>query len=110
MNINFAIEYIPRKMRELGYGDEYIIRLRSFALPRSVPFTMETSGGEFFLLVEEYNELTIESETGMYYRNLGTLTSNENIYEHRGKIVMNNKGNFPVYVKMIQVIPKKPKS
>ena len=107
MTINFAIEYIPRKMRELGFeNDQYTIRFRSFAVARSVPHIIDAFGGEYFLLVEEYENLTIESEAGLYFKNVGTLTTNENIYEHHGRITIVNVGNIPQYVKMIQVIPK----
>jgi hypothetical protein len=103
MNINFALEYIPRRMKELGYGDNYIIRTKLISVRDESIVTIEAQGGEFFLLVQDYNNLIIESDTGYYKQ--GTKLVTEQQYEHQGEIkIENTLGEFQ-YVRFIQVIP-----
>jgi hypothetical protein len=104
MTINLALEYIPRKMRELGYGDNYILRFRNFNIPEDEAMTLNAFSGEFFLLIEESDFITIESDTGLY--DLSDKYTNEHQYEHHGEILITNKSvdNFRT-VKFIHVIP-----
>lgn len=104
MTVNLALEYIPRRMKELGYGNNYILRFRHFTLSPSEKRIITSLAGEFFLLVEENFYLRIESETGIY--DLGAKNSNEMQYEHQGEIALINSDseNF-IHTKFIQVIP-----
>jgi len=102
MTINFALEYIPRRMRELGYGDNYILRLRQFILiPKSV-ITVQAHA-EYFILVEAQEGIRIESNTGVY--SSFEEQSDELQYEHNGEIIIDNAAEAYQWVKFIQVIP-----
>lgn len=103
MTINLAIEYIPRRMQELGYGDKYILRFRHFVLTDNQLINVRAFGGEFYLLVEESSAIKIESESGVY--DLAEQKSNELMYEHHGEISIFNKNRSVTFAKMIQVIP-----
>ena len=104
MTINLAIEYIPRRMRELGYDDNYIIRFRHFVLVDNQLINVRAFAGEFYLLVEESSSIKIESECGIYDR--ADQNTNELIYEHHGEITIFNKDRSVTAAKMIQVIPQ----
>ena len=104
MTINLAIEYIPRRMQELGYGDKYIIRFRHFVLTPNQQITIRSFGGEFYLLVRENETIRIDSEAGLYDK--ADTKTNELMYEHHGEITVLNKAASLNYVKMVQVIPK----
>jgi hypothetical protein len=104
MTINLALEYIPRRMRELGYGDEYLLRFHFFQIPAEGTITINAYGGEFYLLVEDYEELTIESDTGFY--EIESKKANQLQYEHSGEIILNNRLSGRKGFRFIQVIPK----
>lgn len=104
MTIAVAIEYLPRRMRQLGYGaDEYYFRFRHLVLQplETVEFEFYK---EFFLLVEDISNVNIESYTGMF--DLDYPAINELQYEHQGLVTVKNKGDYVNHVHFIQVIPK----
>lgn len=104
MTVNLALEYIPRRMRELGYGDNYLIRFQVFNVIDGEQMIINAQAGEFYLLVEDYEEISIESETGYY--ELGNGISNQQHYEHSGEIIITNNSIDLKSIRMIQVIPK----
>src|SRR5579884_519823 len=103
MTTDLALEYIPRRMRELGYGDNYSLRFSHLVLQPSEVRQIEASC-EFFILVEEPQNVTIDSDMGIF--DLGYSATNELQYEHQGIITITNYGNAIVNVRFIQVIPK----
>lgn len=104
MTVNLALEYIPRRMRELGYGDNYLIRFQVLNVIDGEQMILNAQAGEFYLLVEDKEEISIESETGYY--ELGKDTCNIQHYEHTGEIIITNNSSEIKSVRMIQVIPK----
>lgn len=104
MTINFAIEFISRRMRELGYGDKYVFRLRHFVLTNRQSITVDAHAGEFFLIAADTTSVRVDSDAGLYDR--GDSTTNELLYEHHGEITITNKTTALNFIKMIQVIPQ----
>jgi len=104
MTPDLALEYIPRRMEELGYGNNYFLRFAHLVLqPQEVRF-IEASC-EFFILVEEPQNVTIDSDMGVF--DLSNTVANELQYEHQGAITITNKNpNATISVRFIQVIPK----
>jgi len=102
MTVEFALDYIPRRMKEMGYGDNYIIRWRHFQLLSGEVLSLP-SYNEYFLLINPIPTLEVRSKTGHF--NLTDITINEMQYEHRGKIDVKNTVKEDCMVLFIQVIP-----
>jgi hypothetical protein len=106
MTTDLALEYIPRRMCELGYGDEYSLRFVHLVMQPAEIRKLEATC-EFFILVEEPLDVNIDSDMGIF--DLSYTAVNELQYEHQGFITVTNKGTTVVYVRFIQVIPKNTK-
>lgn len=103
MNTNFAIDYIPRRMRELGFGNQYLTRWRQFQVLGGETLHIDADN-EYFLLIEPSNLIGVRSKFGVYDQDDEGI--NEMQYEHRGKIDVVNKSEDPLLVLFIQIIPK----
>ena len=104
MTINLAIEYIPKRMRELGYDSNYHIRFHHYVLQSEEKRTIEAFN-EIFLLVEEAEDISVESLTGIF--DLSQQYISEQQYEHEGLISLVNQSNRTRHVRFIQIIPSK---
>ena len=93
MTINLALEYIPRRMQELGYKADYYIRFRHLLLQPNEEQTIDAFN-QFYYLVEEAENVRVES------------TTNEMQYEHQSKIHITNYLSGINHLRFIQVIPK----
>ena len=90
MTFDFASEYIPRRMKELGYGDGYHLRLKH----------LNMAAGEKRIL-EAYNQLIILVKVGINTKvesDMGVMDEAdfylpENRCEHQGLITMTNMIN-----------------
>ncbi len=103
MTIALAIEYIPRRMNDLGIGNNYYLRFRHFVLQPSE--TLELDGhNQFFLLVDDNSDLSISSDFGFY--DITYPNTNEQVYEHQGHITITNYSPTHNHVRFIQIIPK----
>jgi hypothetical protein len=107
MTINYALEHIPRRMRELGVNDNYFLKFRHFVIPPNDTVTID-GYNEYFFLVQAGNDLKVRSEFGVY--DLFDTGINEQQYEHQGKITITNPSSPTAgmykHIKFIQVIPK----
>lgn len=103
MNVAVAMEYIPRRMKELGYGSDYYIRFRHLVLEADEKREMNANN-QFYILIEEPNEIKITSDFGFF--DLDEKNTNEQDYEHQGRIVIYNYSSSPNSIRFIQVIPK----
>lgn len=103
MNTALALEYIPRRMRELGYGSDYYIRFKHFVLQPNEKMELDAYN-QFFILVEEVADVRVESEFGLY--DIAEDKINEQTYEHQGTIIITNYATRINHIRFIQVIPK----
>lgn len=103
MTINLALEYIPRRMQELGYRADYYIRFRHLVLQPNEELILDADN-QFFYLVEEAENVRVESETGVF--DLSESTTNEMQYEHQNKIHISNYLPGINHLRFVQVIPK----
>ena len=103
MTINLALEYIPRRMQELGYKADYFIRFRHLVLQPNEEQIIDAFN-QFYYLVEEAENVRVESETGVF--DLSESTANEMQYEHQSKIHITNYLSGINHLRFIQVIPK----
>lgn len=102
MNTMIALDYIPRRMAELGYANAYYTRFRHLVLRPSE--VMEISAGsELYILIEEVADISVSSDFGVY--DLSFAFTNEQLYEHQGSIRIENHGKGLNHIRFIQVIP-----
>lgn len=102
MTIGFAIEYTTRRMRELGFEDQYMMKFRHIILQGKEKRSLNAYN-EYFMLVEADEALRITSDFGLF--DLTEQKSNELQYEHFGKIKIINRDANIRHVKFIQVVP-----
>jgi len=103
MTIALAIEYIPRRMKDLGFGSDYYLRFRHFVLQANEKIEVEAHN-QYFILVDEVPDVTISSDFAFY--DLSDPTTNEQQYEHQGNISISNYAPQRTHIRFIQVIPK----
>ena len=103
MRTGFALDYIPHRMRELGYGEDYTMRFRHLVMQ---PNEVRRLKGfkHLYLLVEPNDAVKVESEFGLY--DIEETATNELQYEHFGKITVTNKYAEIQHLQFIQVITK----
>ncbi len=106
MTITLALEYIARRMKELGYGDEYSIQFRHFVLPSKAKLKVH-AGNQLFILLEPSESIAVKSDTGVF--DVTTENVNELHYEHRGEIRIRNYTIITQHARFIQVIPNENK-
>lgn len=103
MTIALAIEYIPRRMKDLGIGADYYLRFRHFVLQPNDLVEIDAYN-QFFILVDEVADVSIISDFGVY--DLSDANTNEQSYEHQGSITLENYSTKTASIRFIQVIPK----
>lgn len=103
MNIALALEYIPRRMEELGHGKNYYIRFRHMVMQPNEHVDIEAYN-QFYIMVDAPDKLNVTSEFGIF--DLSFNKTNEQLYEHQGFISIQNYSASVNHVRFIQVIPK----
>lgn len=102
MTSDLALDYISRRMKEMGYGKDYLIRFRHVLL--KVNETRElTAYNQIFLLVDPVSTIRIESDVGLF--DINEDSANELQYEHRGRIKITNLSLSPTNARFLQAIP-----
>ena len=102
MTSELALDYIARRMEEMGYGKDYLIRFRHILL--KLGETREiTAYNQIFLLIEPMHDVRIESDVGLF--DLSEDHANEMQYEHRGRIMITNLSMSPINARFLQAIP-----
>jgi hypothetical protein len=103
MTVALALEYIPRRMAELGFGKEYYIRFRHLVLQGNEILEIPAYN-QYYILVDEADQVNVSSDFGLF--DLSLSTTNEQIYEHQGLITIQNYSGSITHLRFIQVIPK----
>jgi hypothetical protein len=102
MTSDLALDYISRRMVEMGYGKKYLLRFRHILL--KVSETREiTAYNQIFLLIEPIQNIRIESDVGLF--DINEDHANEMQYEHRGRIKITNLSLSPTNARFLQAIP-----
>lgn len=102
MTVEFAIDHIPRRMRELGYGEDYITRWRHLQLAAGEEVVLNAYN-EIYFLIEPASGTKVRSKKGVFDVTDGSI--NEMQYEHNGKIQILNSTKSSQLVLFIQAIP-----
>ena len=103
MTIDLALQYIPKRMQELGIDDNYHLRMRHLVLQPQREININ-SYNQILLLVDEVNDIRVESDTGVF--DLTETNVNELSYEHQGAVKIINQSALISRIRFIQVIPK----
>lgn len=103
MNAVLAIEVARCKMREMGHGDNYTLRVRTLFMTAGENRVL-SGGTDLFILIEPFQYMMVQSKHGVF--NLQNPENPEVEYIHSGKITITNLfegSNFAVM--FLQVIP-----
>lgn len=103
MTIALAIEYIPRRMNDIGIGTNYYTQFKHFIVQPLETLEIDADN-QFFIQVDEVDGIRIESDFGIY--DLSDTNTNELKYEHQGKITLYNYSASIKHIRFIQIIPK----
>ncbi len=106
MNIAFALDSIPRRMQELGYGENYLTRYRHVRVIDKSNITIKAHN-QLWMFIQPEAGITVTSERGVF--NLANAKINEQQHEHSGLIKVANDTGALAFVVFIQVIPKNKK-
>jgi hypothetical protein len=101
MTEEFIHDYIPERMKQLGFT-KYHIRYRDIGVFGQTTMTIEAYN-EIFFIVDVPPNMIVESEYGLYSTMI-SIDWTENIHQHRGEIVIINGNEMNKRVKFIQVI------
>jgi hypothetical protein len=104
MTAQLALDYIPRRMCELGYGDSYMMRFRHLRLLAGEMRYMRAYNQLLILIEPPDGGVEIQSESGWF--DLSDDNATELQYEHQGEVLIINHWPVVSHVRFIQVIPK----
>jgi hypothetical protein len=102
MTSDLALEYISRRMTEMGFSKNYLLRFRHILLKVSEVREI-TAYNQIFLLIDPMATIRIESDVGLF--DVNEDHANEMQYEHRGRIKITNLSLSPTNARFLQAIP-----
>jgi hypothetical protein len=100
MTEHFILQYIPGRIRQLGYR-KYHIRYKDITISAYSKQVL-TAYNELYFVVDDPKGIWLESDYGVYDGIDESAASN--MHEHRGEITIENPGNERRRIKLIQVI------
>jgi hypothetical protein len=103
MTVGFALELIPRRMKELGHCDNYLIKWRHLQLDADEVRELDGHASLHYLILPK-EDVAVVSNMGCF--DLSDAGINEFQYEHRGAIKVTNKAAKSTFVLFIQAIAK----
>lgn len=101
-----AIEFAEQKMRELGFGSNYLIRYRHYRLDQNEKRIIKGENHHFFLIGDP-EVIKVKSRMGIF--DLNDPGINELQHHHSGRIQIENLETETVSVRFIQAIPQQKK-
>lgn len=100
MTEQFILGFIPERIKRLGYS-KYHLRYKDLNIPPSASLVFDAYN-ELFFVIGDPQDISIESSYGVYDTSGDPTTSN--VHEHRGEIIVSNRGDEARRVKFVQVI------
>ena len=100
MSEEFALQYIPQRVRERGY-DRYRLEFQSLQLAPGEEREI-TAYNELWLLLEADEGIIIRSDYGLY--SVRDEQAPENVHEHADQILIRNASHLVQRVQFIQVV------
>jgi len=104
MNLAFALDYIPRRMQEMGFGERYVTRYKQVQIEHGATITFKAFNQLMILIEPEIVNIKVESERGVF--DLGDSTINIQQHEHSGSVKVSNNTGATKHVLLVQVIPQ----
>lgn len=103
MNENLAIEIAKCKMRELGYGQNYTLRVRHLLLQEAQTRILKV-GNNLLILYNPVSFTRVSSKMGVF--DVTFPKSDEMQYVHSGNVTLTNLNEgLPTAFTLLQVIP-----
>ncbi len=102
MTAEMAVAYIERRMRELGYKDNYHLRFRHLVLDAKEKRKIEAPN-QLLVLIDPPDEISVKSDFGIFDVTVANI--NECQYEHQGSIQVRNLSGFIAHARFLQAIP-----
>jgi hypothetical protein len=99
-------EYIKHRIRELTQDAKYMVRFKHLILQPNQELQLK-AGTSIYLITDLIDDVRVESDTGLF--DIGSNESNEQIYEHRGTINIENLSNNTNHLPLIQFVEKNTK-
>ena len=103
MSEEFAIRYVPSRVRERGFS-KYRLIFQDLNLKKEQQIEL-AAYNEIWLLIEADVGISISSDYGEY--DYGNENLSENVHEHADRIIIRNDHEEARKVKFIQVILQK---
>lgn len=100
MTEQLIIQYVPERIRQLGFTD-YHLRYRDLMIGKQSSMTV-TAWNELYFIVDDPPDVIVESDYGIYDSTENPVQ--ENVHQHRGEIVIRNKSTKSKRIKFVQVI------
>jgi len=100
MTEQFILQYVPERIRQLGYRKHYT-RYRDFVVDGGSSVSLPAYN-ELYFIVDDPPGVIVESDYGLY-----DTTDNpvhDNVHQHRGEITIRNTCTEKRRIKFIQVI------
>lgn len=102
MNPAIAFEYIPGRMKALGYGNKYYLKFRHLLVESAYPIEI-AAYNQLYILIHEPPDVRVDSDSGVFDTKVSNI--DEMTYEHQGLIKISTDSVTVKAVKFIQVIP-----
>lgn len=100
MTEQLIVQFIPERVRQLGFVD-YHLRYRDIMIDKQSSVNI-TAYNELYFIVDDPPDLVVESDYGIYDSTDSPVE--ENMHQHRGEIMIQNKESKSRRIKFIQVI------
>lgn len=106
MTIEFALQTIPTRMQELGFGTDYRYQVGSVLIPAQNEAVIRSWNTWCYFPLEYLDRapgLVVESDVG--YLDVLSAKYARNQFEHTGKIVLRNPNPQSIHCQFIAVTP-----
>lgn len=100
MTEQLIIQYVPERIRQLGFAD-YHLRYRDLMIGKQSSMIV-IAWNELYFIVDDPPDVIVESDYGIYDSTENPVE--ENVHQHRGEIVIRNKSSKSKRIKFVQVI------
>ena len=99
----FIQEYLKQRVKELTTNSNLIIHFRHMVLQPNETMLLK-AGTDIYILTDVVDDVRVESDTGLF--DWGSEDTNEQIYEHRGEIIIENLASTTNHIPFIQFTEK----
>ncbi|MBK7763670.1 MAG: hypothetical protein IPI46_09895 [Bacteroidetes bacterium] len=99
----FIQEYIKQRIKEYTQVQNLSLHFRHLALQPNEKISIK-AGTDIYLLTDLIDDVRVESDTGLF--DFGSNETNEQVYEHRGELLIENLSSNFNHIPFIQFTEK----